>query len=271
MSATPPGGVGMMILIGCEGYCWALAGDAKQASSTAKYLRCAGAPLIVFLPCIFLVDSLGNDSARLDQRARPVGAARPLDASACMRRVSRAPAGACRSLMGWLNSSTFLPRLFLLVAALRRSARAADDVQQRLPPLVVDYPEGALDRGGKLGGILDPFAVAAGGFADTLEGGKLVQLNESRVVAAHCPSLRIHGARAALDRTPHAVVHDHEQNRQLVQRRGVVYGRGIAEQIGAVAHHRDHGLVGSRQLGAERSARPPPQTRGRARPEVAVG
>src|SRR5262245_38675906 len=70
---------------------------------------------------------------------------------------------------------------------------------------------------------------------------------------------------------PHRVVHDDEENRQLVQRGSMVDGGWITEEIGAVADHRDHRSLGGRELGPKCGTRPPTQTRGGARTEVAVG
>src|SRR6476661_7944851 len=70
---------------------------------------------------------------------------------------------------------------------------------------------------------------------------------------------------------PHRIVHDDEENRQVVQGGSMVDGGWITEEIGAITDDGNDRSLGSRELGAERGARPPTQTRGGARTEVAVG
>ena len=82
--------------------------------------------------------------------------------------------------------------------------------------------------------------------------------------------VRIHRPGAAIHRAPHRIVHDHEQHGQLVQGRGVMDGGGIAEHVGAVADHGHDRTFGPRQLGAERGAGAPTQTRRGARSEIEI-
>jgi hypothetical protein len=114
-------------------------------------------------------------------------------------------------------------------------------------------------------------AVAARGLADALERRKLVQLNEWQRVAPRGTPDRIHRKRAALDCAPHLVVHDDEQHWQIMHGRGVVHGGGIAEHVCAVTEDGDDEAFRPRQLGAERGASAPAQTRRGTRSEIRVG
>src|SRR5204863_10187508 len=84
-------------------------------------------------------------------------------------------------------------------------------------------------------------------------------------------AVEIHRGREVAHRVPHRIVHDDEENRKVVQGGGMVDGRWIAEEIGAISDDRDDRSIGSSELGAKCGARSPPQARGGAGTEVAVG
>src|SRR5258705_356309 len=108
-------------------------------------------------------------------------------------------------------------------------------------------------------------------FADLLEGRQLSKRDEGRFIAPRRQPVGIHGQRAAFDRAPHPIVHDDEEDRQLVQGRGVVDGGGIAEHVGAVAEDGHHRALPTCKLGAERRAGAPTQTRRGTRSEIEIG
>src|SRR5215510_6413851 len=141
-----------------------------------------------------------------------------------------------------------------------RSSRPANDIQQRLSPFVLYNRYGTVQCIRKRRRIFYTFAVAACCLADLLECRQLTELNENQLVAPRCQSIGIHGARAALDRTPHRIVHDDEENGEIVQGRGMVYGSGIAEHVGAVADDCHDRTVGACELGSKRCAGPPAET-----------
>jgi ABC-type multidrug transport system ATPase subunit len=99
------------------------------------------------------------------------------------------------------------------VACSRRSARRADHVQERLSAFVFRDRHRALERGWQRRWILHTFAVTARGLADPLERRELVEVNERRPVAPRRSPASVHGEGRALDRSPHAVVHDDEEHR----------------------------------------------------------
>src|SRR5208282_6271241 len=119
------------------------------------------------------------------------------------------------------------------------------------------------------GRVLDPLAVATGGGADLVESGKFVKVDQGRLVAARRLALRIHSQSGAADRTPHRIVHDHEQDGQFVDSRGMVKGDRVAKDVRAVAQDGDHEAVGGRELGAECRPAAPAETGSGARTKIA--
>src|SRR5579883_1258241 len=65
----------------------------------------------------------------------------------------------------------------------RPARRVANDVEEGLPTLLGHHLDGASERLRQLGRVLDPDAIAAGGGADFLEGGEVVEADEGRMIA----------------------------------------------------------------------------------------
>ena len=147
----------------------------------------------------------------------------------------------------------------------------ADHVEKRLTLLARHHGTGALERAGQCGGIFDALAIAARRDADLLECREAIEAHERRLVALGGAAARVHRGREMAHGIPHRIVHDDEENRQLVQGSSMVDGDWVAEEIGAIADDGDDRSLGSRELGAKRGARAPAQARGGARAEVAVG
>src|SRR5262249_20527812 len=118
--------------------------------------------------------------------------------SACSS-TSRTSIPTAETSTAWTSESSAASRFSY---SSRGAARPAHDVEQRLPPLVRDGRERALERRRQHGRVVHPLAVAARSGADLLEGRKLLEPDEGRRVAARRPAVRVHGERAALDRAP---------------------------------------------------------------------
>jgi hypothetical protein len=86
---------------------------------------------------------------------------------------------------------------------------------------------------------------------------KFSKLNEACFVAPGRHPIGIHSEGTALDCTPHRVVHDDKQDRQIVQGRGMMYRGRVAEHIRAVADDGHDRAVRARKLGAKRCAGAP--------------
>src|SRR5260370_105800 len=147
----------------------------------------------------------------------------------------------------------------------------ANHVQERLALLLADGSERARERARKLGGILHPLGVAAGGAADQLVVGRRLEIGERYRARLLRPAVGRQAVDGALDRVPGAVVEHDEEDGDVVGARDEVCGRRRAEDVGAVADRADDGLVRRRELHPERGAEAPAE-RARRRPvEIASG
>ena len=77
------------------------------------------------------------------------------------------------------------------------------DIQKRLPPFVVDDRQARSSAPGQRRRVVDALAVAAGGFADVLEGRQLLQVDEGRIVAPRSRSPSGYMARVLRCTAPH--------------------------------------------------------------------
>src|SRR5262245_35135647 len=127
-----------------------------------------------------------------------------------------------RSAIGSGNSTLVV--LMACVGAFRQCADpraeilldAADDIEKRLTLFPGHNGNGALERGGQGGGVVDTLAIAARRDANLLECREAIETREGRVIAFRGAAIGIHRGREVAYRVPHRVVHDHEENRQIM-------------------------------------------------------
>ena len=88
-----------------------------------------------------------------------------------------------------------------------------------------------------------------------------------RLIALRGAAAWVHRGREVAHGVPHRIVHDDEENRQVVQGSGMVDGGWITEEIGAIADDGNDRSLGSRELGAKRGARPQPRPEAELEPK----
>src|SRR5262245_31983641 len=149
-------------------------------------------------------------------------------------------------------------------SAARDLLDTADHIEKCLTLLARHNGSGALEGAGQCGGVFDALAIAARRDADLLECREAIESHERRLIALRGATAWVHRGREMAHGVPHGVVHDDEEDRQVVQGSSMVDGGWITEEIGAVAEDGNDRSLGSCEFGTKRRARPPTQTRGGA-------
>ena len=126
----------------------------------------------------------------------------------------------------------------------------ADHIEKRLPLFVRHNGNGTLEGVGQGGGVFDALAIAACRDADLLECREAIESNERRLIALRGAPAWVHRGRKMAHGVPHRIVHDDEENRQVVQGSSMVDGGWITEEIGAIADDGNDRSLRSRKLGA---------------------
>src|SRR5690242_2311670 len=85
------------------------------------------------------------------------------------------------------------------------------------------------------------------------------EADERHLARTHRPPFGMHAPDRMIYRAPSAIVRNDRQCRQAERRRSQMTRAGYAENIAAVANHRDHCLVRRAQLDAERRTHAPSQ------------
>jgi hypothetical protein len=136
----------------------------------------------------------------------------------------------------------------------------ADHIEKGLTLLAPHNGSGALEGVRQCCGVFNALAIAARRDADLLERRETIEAHERRRIAFRGATPWVHRGRKMAHRVPHRIVHDDEENRQVVQGSSMVDGGWIAEEIGAIAEDGNDRSLGGRELGPKCGARPPTQT-----------